>query len=297
MLSWGKARSAIFLCAILAILASTTAADGDDCPSSTSYLCQDGKKCIDKQYLCNHIMDCPDRDDETDCGKKYQLSIRERKFILEDLSDMKQCKDDKFFRCRTGDKCISKSLTCDQVADCEDASDESDALCEGHPPDHVNKPCDPKKEFECEAKICIPIGLVCDGTKHCFDGRDEEPEMCKKSYSEKNVSLVGKCFILITFVKFCRQHARVSFAKTNNAFRATLGSATDSKTVQTEATNCTARHIARFRPEDFYARTRLNASSWRRCAMGRTTAMTKATKADLATIKMLAIRCRVKVRA
>lgn len=213
---------------------------------------------------------------------------------------MKQCKDDKFFRCRTGDKCISKSLTCDQVADCEDASDESDALCEGHPPDHVNKPCDLKKEFECEAKICIPIGLVCDGTKHCFDGRDEETEMCKKSYSEKNVSLVLE--FLASFsshsMKFRRQHARVSFATTtNNAFRATLGCAMGSRTAQTEATNCTARHIARSRVEDFCAKTRLNASSWRRCAMERATATTKATREDLATARMLANRCRARVHA
>ena len=41
----------------------------DDCPSSTSYLCRDGSQCIDKAYLCNNITDCPDRDDETDCGK------------------------------------------------------------------------------------------------------------------------------------------------------------------------------------------------------------------------------------
>lgn len=83
MWSRGEAKNAIFLCACLAssVLVASAAADGIDCPSSTSYLCQDGKTCIDKQYLCNHVMDCPDRDDETDCGKNCLLVIKERKLI------------------------------------------------------------------------------------------------------------------------------------------------------------------------------------------------------------------------
>lgn len=93
---------------------------------------------------------------------------------------MKKCTGDAFFKCRSGDRCISKSLTCDTIADCPDASDESDALCDGLPMlSVVRKPCDPELEFECEAKICIPKKLMCDGTNHCFDGRDEDPKICK----------------------------------------------------------------------------------------------------------------------
>lgn len=44
-------------------------ADEDDCPSKTNYRCNDGLKCIPKSYICNHNSDCPDRDDEQDCGK------------------------------------------------------------------------------------------------------------------------------------------------------------------------------------------------------------------------------------
>lgn len=93
---------------------------------------------------------------------------------------MKLCRDDSYFKCRSGDRCIAKSLICDGVADCPDASDESDTMCEETPTlAIVRKPCDPDKEFECEAKICIPKKLVCDGTNHCFDGSDENPEICK----------------------------------------------------------------------------------------------------------------------
>src|SRR5690349_10867447 len=90
---------------------------------------------------------------------------------------MKFCKPEKYFKCRSTDQCIDKSLTCDNVADCRDASDEGDTMCEGEYKE-ARKPCDLKKEFECEAKICIPKKKVCDGTKHCLDGRDEEPKMC-----------------------------------------------------------------------------------------------------------------------
>lgn len=94
---------------------------------------------------------------------------------------MKLCRSGDFFKCRDVNRCIAKSLTCDNVADCPDASDESDHLCDAEPKDIIpRKPCKPNEEFECELKICIPIEVVCDGIEHCSDGRDEEPEMCRK---------------------------------------------------------------------------------------------------------------------
>lgn len=49
---------------------SVVLADEDDCPLSSKYLCNDGKTCINKGYLCNGFVDClSDRDDEIDCGK------------------------------------------------------------------------------------------------------------------------------------------------------------------------------------------------------------------------------------
>lgn len=92
---------------------------------------------------------------------------------------MRLCRDDKYFKCRDGIKCVSRELTCDNIADCPDASDESDSMCDGIVTHVSNHTCNPIKEFECEAKICIPRKLMCDGVKHCFDGRDEDPTMCK----------------------------------------------------------------------------------------------------------------------
>lgn len=72
--SWGKMRS-IWKSTILVLTLSVLAvnfivlADDDDCPSKTNYRCSDGIKCIPKSYICNHENDCPDRDDEQNCGK------------------------------------------------------------------------------------------------------------------------------------------------------------------------------------------------------------------------------------
>lgn len=49
---------------------ATIAIAVDDCDELTQYLCSDGKTCISKRYVCNNVTDCPDRDDETDCGKR-----------------------------------------------------------------------------------------------------------------------------------------------------------------------------------------------------------------------------------
>lgn len=104
---------------------------------------------------------------------------------------MKKCEGEKFFLCRTGDRCISSSLKCDDVADCPDASDESDTMCNpNHEVKVKRKACNPDKEFECEGKICISKELVCDGISHCFDGRDEDPTMCASQKLKNNVSAI-----------------------------------------------------------------------------------------------------------
>lgn len=98
---------------------------------------------------------------------------------------MKLCKEGSYFKCQSGDRCISSSLKCDNIADCPDASDESDTMCDGEDLQRTpSKPCNLEKEFECEAKICIKKFLVCDGIPHCLDGRDEDAKMC----SSMNVS-------------------------------------------------------------------------------------------------------------
>lgn len=110
---------------------------------------------------------------------------------------MRRCTDtDRFFKCVVGDRCISKALTCDEVADCSDGSDESETVC-GDPLARgvTRKTCDAEAEFECEANVCISKKLVCDSVDHCSDGRDEAPEMC----ADRNVSQVLRNLHQLTF--------------------------------------------------------------------------------------------------
>lgn len=75
---------------------------------------------------------------------------------------------------------MAKSLTCNNIADCLDNSDESDTMCSPEVSASVPKnTCNLEKEFQCQDNICIPKKLMCDGTKHCLDGSDENIEMCK----------------------------------------------------------------------------------------------------------------------
>lgn len=72
--------SAPFVLMAMSCIALTSCLDEDqqtsvDCDPKTQYLCGDGKKCIVKSYLCNGVVDCDDRDDETDCGKTSSLDF------------------------------------------------------------------------------------------------------------------------------------------------------------------------------------------------------------------------------
>jgi hypothetical protein len=72
---------------------------------------------------------------------------------------------------------------CNQEGDCPDFDDESEENCgdvkTDDPDVTTHRPCDPVKEFQCDAKICLNIKYVCNGKRDCFDGRDETEEACK----------------------------------------------------------------------------------------------------------------------
>lgn len=74
------------------------------CPP-TDYLCNDKISCIDRQWLCDGGMDCPNGDDENlqHCQNK---TCREDQFQCNDLT------------------CIPGHLMCSGAAECADGSDE-----------------------------------------------------------------------------------------------------------------------------------------------------------------------------
>lgn len=171
----------IFFCLIKFSYAADQLFTEENCPRTTHYLCQGGTKCIVKAYVCNNLSDCPQQDDETDCGETSKPSNKNKSMTNRRIiADKKLCRGSSFFKCRSGDQCIASTLLCDNVSDCPDASDENDEMC-----DHVGasrdvkRPCD-AQEFECEAKTCIAKSLICDGIADCMDGRDEDQEMCQR---------------------------------------------------------------------------------------------------------------------
>ncbi|KAG5684646.1 hypothetical protein PVAND_013864 [Polypedilum vanderplanki] len=167
----------------------------DQCDLSTKFLCDDGKTCIPKSYLCNLEVDCPDKEDEIDC-------------------DIPKCEsNNNKFRCRDG-ACISADLICDEAPDCKDFSDESDELC-----DKIKErrnesnsivystakvECNATTHFQCSDYACIPNEEVCNGARNCVNGEDENPKMCKEKKDKfkcpgfecKN----GKCLERVEFI-------------------------------------------------------------------------------------------------
>lgn len=161
---------------------------------------------------------------------------------------MKLCRDGLYFRCRNGERCIAKSLTCDNIADCPDASDESDHLCDAESREASNrKPCELDKEFECELKICIPKEDVCDGIEHCSDGRDEDPVMCRKL--NVNINKLHILSYLNAISQIFRQRAKDSSVITDNASLGMNGFVMDLKTVLMEVMNFIVPPTANFQVE------------------------------------------------
>jgi hypothetical protein len=59
---------AFIACFFLVIVADDQSFSDNNCPESTHFQCRDGKTCIKQKYVCNNETDCPDKDDESDCG-------------------------------------------------------------------------------------------------------------------------------------------------------------------------------------------------------------------------------------
>ncbi|GFO29048.1 low-density lipoprotein receptor, partial [Plakobranchus ocellatus] len=111
------------------------------------YECSDGR-CINSNFKCNGVPDCPDGGDEFDCEDEV-------------------CKG---FRCNNG-QCVGNNTVCDSRMDCLDNSDEE--LCDVQCQDG---------DYKCpQSTFCIPLTFVCDGIPDCWYGEEEvDCEVCPK---------------------------------------------------------------------------------------------------------------------
>uniref|UniRef100_A0A8D0H975 Low-density lipoprotein receptor-related protein 2 n=1 Tax=Sphenodon punctatus TaxID=8508 RepID=A0A8D0H975_SPHPU len=173
--------------------------DGSDEPATCphrychvgQFQCNDGN-CTSPHFLCNTLLDCPDRSDEDPvlCAnhqcETHQWQCANRRCIPEawqcdreddcgDNSDedsshcaSRTCPPSQF-KCDNG-RCIPQSWKCDVDDDCGDHSDEILHECMG--PDYR---CDNHTEFSCRTNYrCIPFWAVCNGYDDCRDNSDEQ---------------------------------------------------------------------------------------------------------------------------
>nr|XP_054929395.1 sortilin-related receptor-like isoform X7 [Dermacentor andersoni] len=135
-------------------------------PAEFYATCGDGVTCIPKTSVCDGVVDCPDRFDESNCSKGVTPKINALKGLSvpeEDRLKFPDCPAD-YFRCKTGGKCIMNILVCDDEDDCNDGSDEKNCV----------KQC-PPTHFQCESdKSCIKRLFRCDGDVDCEDASDEK---------------------------------------------------------------------------------------------------------------------------
>ncbi|XP_014287958.1 modular serine protease [Halyomorpha halys] len=78
------------------------------------------------------------------------------------------------FRCSNG-KCIPNTSVCDGAIDCDDRSDETQAVCT-----ELALPC-PSYAFRCAYGACVDKSTICNGIQDCADNSDELLPQCVKS--------------------------------------------------------------------------------------------------------------------
>ncbi|KAF3850624.1 hypothetical protein F7725_012396 [Dissostichus mawsoni] len=135
------------------------------------FQCAHGKKCIEKQQLCDGVSQCQDRSDELLCLERSQGCDH---------------------RCDDQTRCLPRTFLCDGERDCEDGTDEDnceDPEEEDSEPDEGTLPSPtpapssgPSTPIKCalgfrpcrDLKECVLYKHVCDGEADCSDGSDEE---------------------------------------------------------------------------------------------------------------------------
>lgn len=73
-------------------------------PPADQFQCAHGKKCIERDQVCDGVPQCQDRSDELECFKT-----------------MEGC----YHRCDDKSRCIPETFLCDGEGDCQDGTDEA----------------------------------------------------------------------------------------------------------------------------------------------------------------------------
>ncbi|XP_015437459.1 PREDICTED: basement membrane-specific heparan sulfate proteoglycan core protein [Dufourea novaeangliae] len=136
-------------------------------PTTEAQICEDNQHlcdqdlCVPEIKVCDGFVDCKDITDEMDCD--YYYSTRREYGKLNRTSA--SCEEYQFL-C-DGWRCISNTLVCDDVRNCEDGSDEADC-------GEKERECTPT-QFKClTGNKCIEGVYRCDGHPDCPDQSDED---------------------------------------------------------------------------------------------------------------------------
>ncbi|KAI8512632.1 Low-density lipoprotein receptor domain class A [Branchiostoma belcheri] len=153
-----------------------------ECSNETEFTCETTGICVPWSRVCDGVEDCGDGSEET-CGAEPQpapcyLGTAEFRcatgntcvpfLILLRFSDVcpvrfsPECTSAEF-RCARSGRCVEPARVCDDVTDCDDASDELPCLS-----------CDLRGLWQCDSGECINATSVCDGDSDCISGTDED---------------------------------------------------------------------------------------------------------------------------
>uniref|UniRef100_H2ZDE5 G-protein coupled receptors family 1 profile domain-containing protein n=1 Tax=Ciona savignyi TaxID=51511 RepID=H2ZDE5_CIOSA len=176
------------------------------------FRCLDGSLLISTNQVCDGFIDCYDMSDECLCENQTVCNadldetrdnITEMLAFVEELTqkpnhenmpvcpygfDEINCTNRHY--CRQGRSVsIEQSRTCDGIVDCDDASDETFALCAS-------------RRFYCVNKmpLSVDLKLVENGIKDCTDGSDECPvNSNKSSIFSSQFEMIGNPFLRAFF--------------------------------------------------------------------------------------------------
>lgn len=123
------------------------------------FRCHNGQ-CIQSDLLCDGVVHCDDRSDET------ETECKKPEILCPDYA----------FRCNYG-ACVNRNALCNGERDCADNSDETNPQCKTSGSNNQTILCK-TDEFTCNNGQCISSIALCDGTRNCADGSDEVSENC-----------------------------------------------------------------------------------------------------------------------